>query len=116
MDARPRVVVVGAGFAGLETLFCLRHQLGDGVDLSLVSNDKNFVFRPDTIHIPFGADPKRSVVPLTRPLANTGVKVFRPRSSRAPSRGCRTTSAASRASTSTAGGFPARTASSPSAT
>jgi len=70
MGAKPKVVVIGGGFAGLETMFCLRHRLGDGVDLSLVSNDKNFVFRPDTIYVPFGADPKRFVVPLNRILAD----------------------------------------------
>lgn len=75
MDARPKVVIVGAGFAGLETVFCLRHRLGEAVELCLVSNDKNFVFRPDTIFIPFGADPKRFVVPLGRPLAGTGAQV-----------------------------------------
>jgi len=76
MGSNPRVVVIGGGFAGLETLFCLRHQLGDEVDLTLVSNDKNFVFRPDTIYVPFGADPKRFVVPLTRILASTRVEVL----------------------------------------
>jgi NADH dehydrogenase FAD-containing subunit len=75
VNTKPRVAVIGAGFAGLETIFCLRHLLGDSVELSLVSNDKNFVFRPDTIYIPFGADPKRFVVPLARPLANTGTRV-----------------------------------------
>ncbi len=76
METKPRVVVIGGGFAGLETMFCLRHQLGDGVDLSLVSNDKNFVFRPDTIYVPFGADPKRFVVPLNRVLADMRSEVL----------------------------------------
>jgi NADH dehydrogenase FAD-containing subunit len=71
MGAKPKVVVIGGGFAGLETLFCLRHQLGERVELALVSNDKNFVFRPDTIYVPFGADPKRFVVPLSKVLADT---------------------------------------------
>ena len=76
MGAKPRVVVIGGGFAGLETSFCLRHLLGDGVDLSLVSNDKNFVFRPDTIYVPFGADPKRFVAPLSGILADVRTEVF----------------------------------------
>jgi NADH dehydrogenase FAD-containing subunit len=70
MNAIPKVVVIGGGFAGLETAFCLRHLLGDGLDLTLVSNDKNFVFRPDTIYVPFGADPKRFVVPLSHVFAD----------------------------------------------
>lgn len=76
MGAKPRVVVIGGGFAGLETMFCLRHQLGDGVDLCLVSNDKNFTFRPDTIYVPFGADPKRFVVPLNRILEGLRAEVL----------------------------------------
>jgi sulfide:quinone oxidoreductase len=75
MGTQPRVAIIGAGFAGLETVYCLRHLLGDAVELSLVSNDKNFVFRPDTIFIPFGADPKRFVVPLARTLEGTGAQV-----------------------------------------
>lgn len=76
MGAKPRVVVIGGGFAGLETMFCLRHRLGDGVDLILVGNDKNFVFRPDTIYVPFGADPKRFVVPLSKVLADMRTEFF----------------------------------------
>jgi sulfide:quinone oxidoreductase len=38
MKATPRVVVLGGGFAGLETTFYLRHKLGDHVNLTLISD------------------------------------------------------------------------------
>lgn len=67
MKATPRVVVVGGGFAGLETLFYLRHTLGDRVNLTLLSDQDYFLFKPNTIYIPFGADPEQLKVDLNRP-------------------------------------------------
>jgi sulfide:quinone oxidoreductase len=48
------VVVLGGGFGGLEAAFYLRHRLGDRVDLTLVSDQDHFLFKPNTIYIPFG--------------------------------------------------------------
>lgn len=67
MSATPRVVVLGGGFAGLETIFYLRHKLGDKVDLTLVSEHDYFLFKPNTIYIPFGHDPEKFKVDLMRP-------------------------------------------------
>lgn len=47
-------LVVGAGFAGLETAFHLRHSLGDRVQLTIISEQPYFLFKPNTIYIPFG--------------------------------------------------------------
>lgn len=66
MTARPRVVVLGGGFGGLEATFYLRHRLGDRVDLTLVTEQDYFLFKPNTIYIPFGEDPERLKVPLDR--------------------------------------------------
>ncbi|HVA38949.1 MAG TPA: FAD-dependent oxidoreductase [Candidatus Dormibacteraeota bacterium] len=60
----PNVVVLGSGFGGLEATFYLRHRLGDRVDLTLVSDHDYFLFKPNTIYIPFGADPETFKVPL----------------------------------------------------
>ena len=54
---RLRVVILGAGFAGLETAFLLRMRLRDRVDLTVVSKSPSFTFRPNSIYVPFGADP-----------------------------------------------------------
>jgi len=68
MSATPRVVVAGGGFAGLEAAFLLRMRLGERVRIALISEAERFVFRPNSIYIPFGADPDSLVVKLAKPL------------------------------------------------
>ncbi|MFD5467227.1 NAD(P)/FAD-dependent oxidoreductase [Kitasatospora sp. NPDC127059] len=55
MNAKPHVLVVGGGFAGLETAFGLRYLLGDRVRISLAADREDFLFKPGTIYLPFGA-------------------------------------------------------------
>jgi len=74
MNAVPRVVVVGGGFAGLETLFYLRHRLGERVYLTLVSDRDYFVFKPNMIYIPFGADPAKSKLDLWAPVRRKNIE------------------------------------------
>ncbi|GBC84437.1 Sulfide-quinone reductase [bacterium HR11] len=64
---RPKIVVLGGGFGGLEAAFYLRFRLGDRVSITLVSDSDHFLFKPNTIYIPFGMDPERLRVPLERP-------------------------------------------------
>ena len=66
--AKARVAVLGAGFAGLETAFYLRHTLHDNVDLTLVSDRDHFLFKPNTIYIPFGEDPEKFKIRLDEPV------------------------------------------------
>jgi sulfide:quinone oxidoreductase len=68
MSEKPRITILGAGFAGLETAFLLRMRLRDQVDLTLVSEREAFTFRPNTIYVPFGADPDDLVVDLAKPF------------------------------------------------
>ena len=67
MSAVPRVLVLGGGFAGLETSFLLRMRAGSKVDITLVSDRDTFLFKPNTIYVPFGADPDSFLVPLRKP-------------------------------------------------
>jgi NADH dehydrogenase FAD-containing subunit len=67
MASRERIVILGGGFAGLETAFLLRHRLHDQVDVTLVSDRSKFLFRPNTIYIPFGLDPEELTIPLEEP-------------------------------------------------
>ena len=47
MPAKLSVVVAGGGFTGLETAFVLKHRLHDDVDITLVSDQEKFLFRPN---------------------------------------------------------------------
>jgi sulfide:quinone oxidoreductase len=67
-DNRPRVVVLGGGFGGLEAIFYLRKRLGRHAELTLVSDRDEFLFKPNTIYIPFGKEPERFVFPLAPTL------------------------------------------------
>jgi NADH dehydrogenase FAD-containing subunit len=68
MTDRPRITILGAGFAGLETAFLLRMRLRDRADLTIVSEHEAFTFRPNTIYVPFGAEPDDLVVDLSKPF------------------------------------------------
>jgi sulfide:quinone oxidoreductase len=74
MASKPHVTILGGGFAGLETAFYLRHELGDRVDLTLVSDRDHFLFKPNTIYIPFGEDPARFRIPLDRPTGRKQIE------------------------------------------
>ncbi|HSK15392.1 MAG TPA: FAD-dependent oxidoreductase [Gaiellaceae bacterium] len=77
MTAKSRIVVLGGGFAGLESTFLLRSRLGDRADLTLVSDSPNFLFKPNTIYIPFGADPSSLLIPLERPARKRDIRLVR---------------------------------------
>jgi NADH dehydrogenase FAD-containing subunit len=67
-------VILGAGFAGLETTFLLRMRMRDAADLTLVSEREAFTFRPNAIYVPFGADPADLVVDLATPFRRRHVE------------------------------------------
>jgi sulfide:quinone oxidoreductase len=64
----PRVVVLGSGFAGLETAFRLRQEAGDEVKLVVVSDTDDFLFKPGTIYLPFGEAAAKLRIPLARAM------------------------------------------------
>ncbi len=75
MSARPRIVILGGGFAGLESAFYLRTKLDGRADLTLVSDSPQFLFKPNTIYIPFGADPASLLIPLAGPAAKREIRL-----------------------------------------
>jgi NADH dehydrogenase FAD-containing subunit len=77
MHAKPQVLVLGGGFAALEASFLLRMRLHDQVDIRLVSDSDHFVFRPNSIYVPFGADPASLLVGLQRPLGRRRINFER---------------------------------------
>jgi sulfide:quinone oxidoreductase len=48
------VLVAGGGVAGLEALLALHDLAGDRVELTLLSPERDFVFRPTAVGSPFG--------------------------------------------------------------
>jgi len=79
MTPKPRIAVLGGGFGGLESLFYLKHKLGDRADLTLVSEEPKFLFKPNTIYIPFGEPPEKFVIDLTRPLEKQSIHFIKAR-------------------------------------
>jgi NADH dehydrogenase FAD-containing subunit len=66
MTNTQHIVILGAGFAGLEAAFLLRMRMRDHADLTVVSEQEAFTFRPNAIYVPFGADPADLVVDLSK--------------------------------------------------
>src|SRR5204862_7878772 len=58
---RPRVLVAGAGVAGLETLLALRALAGDRVDVTIVAPELRFVNRSMAVDQPFKPQRMRGV-------------------------------------------------------
>ena len=76
-NGKARVVVVGGGFAGLESAFLVRALLGARADLTLVSDQDDFLFKPNTIYIPFGARPESLLIPLAKPAVRRDIRLVR---------------------------------------
>jgi sulfide:quinone oxidoreductase len=59
-DTAPlRVVIAGAGVAGLEAMMALRALAGPRVDITVLAPSPEFVYRPVSVAEPFGAEPPR---------------------------------------------------------
>ncbi|MEO8969359.1 MAG: hypothetical protein ABI427_17710, partial [Solirubrobacteraceae bacterium] len=61
LGARPRILVAGAGVAGLESLLGLRALLGDRVEITLLAPDLKFVNRSMSVTQPFTPQRVRGV-------------------------------------------------------
>jgi len=76
-NGKARVAVVGGGFAGLESAFLVRSKLGARADITLVSDRDTFLFKPNTIYIPFGRDPSSLLIQLGKPTARRDIRLVR---------------------------------------
>ncbi|HXF65048.1 MAG TPA: FAD-dependent oxidoreductase [Caldilineaceae bacterium] len=74
--AKPQIVVLGGGFAGLETAFYLRMKLREAADITLVSDQDRFLYKPNTIYIPFGLDPEKLMIPLEGPTRRKNIHFY----------------------------------------
>ncbi len=79
MPSPPKVLILGGGFAALETAFLLRMRHRDDVDIRLISDRDDFLFRPNSIYVPFGADPGSLLVDLNKPLRRRDIDFERGR-------------------------------------
>src|SRR4051794_30137156 len=66
-----RVLVAGAGVAGLETMIALHELAGERVQVTLLTPDSEFVYRPMSVLQPF-AGPAPDARPLARIAADLG--------------------------------------------
>jgi sulfide:quinone oxidoreductase len=71
---RTRVVVLGAGFGGLELTTLLSEALGDGIDVVLVDKAGAFVFGFSKLDVMFGRQPAASVQHPYRDIVKPGVR------------------------------------------
>jgi sulfide:quinone oxidoreductase len=69
-DPGARVVILGGGVAGLEALLALHDLAGDRGQLTLVSADPEFVYKPMLVEEPFDLDPaaRHELAPLAAEL------------------------------------------------
>src|SRR5665213_3656600 len=66
-----RVVICGAGIAGVEGLLRLRRLAGDRIDAFLLSPEQHLDYRPLAVLEPFGAQPSRRY-PVERIVTDAG--------------------------------------------
>lgn len=58
----------------MEAAFYLRMRLAERAAITLVSAQDHFLFKPNTIYIPFGLDPETLKIPLERPTRRKGIE------------------------------------------
>ena len=78
-DAKPKVLVLGGGFGGLETAFSLRKMVRDEAAITLVSDLDHFYFKPNSIYVPFGLDPPNCGFRSSRPTQRKGIELVQAR-------------------------------------
>jgi sulfide:quinone oxidoreductase len=72
-----RVLVLGAGFGGLELSTMLSEELGDEVDVTLIDRSDGFVFGFAKLDVMFGRATRDAVQLAYREIAKPGVRVLR---------------------------------------
>jgi sulfide:quinone oxidoreductase len=71
--SRRRVVIAGAGVAGLETALALRSLAGGLVDVEIVAPERQFVYRAFAVAQPFGGDVRHA--PLDKLVDAAGARL-----------------------------------------
>jgi NADH dehydrogenase FAD-containing subunit len=74
-----RVLVAGGGLGGVETATELKRLLRDRVDVTVITPQTRFLFRPDTVYLPFARLVPGIQFPLETALARRGIGYLRGR-------------------------------------
>ena len=74
---QPRVLVLGAGFGGLELATLLSDEFGDGLDLTLIDGSDSFFFGFSKLDVMFGRTAPEAVHLEYRDIVKPGVRVLR---------------------------------------
>ena len=74
---KPRIVILGAGFGGLELATTLSDELGDEVDVTVIDKGDVFVFGYSKLDVLFGRTSPDAVRLAYRHLAKPGVRLLR---------------------------------------
>ena len=75
-----RIVILGAGFGGLELSTMLSEELGDTADVTLIDKSDAFVFGFSKLDVMFGRTMPDAVRLAYSEIAKPGVRVVRRRS------------------------------------
>ncbi len=75
--SKPRVVVLGAGFGGLELSTLLSEELGGGVDVTLIDKSDAFIFGFSKLDVMFGRTSLEAVRLPYRNFIKPGVRLLR---------------------------------------
>jgi len=74
---KPRIVVLGAGFGGLELTTLLSQALGDGIDLTLIDKSDSFIFGFSKLDVMFGLREPEAVRLPYASVAKPGVRMLK---------------------------------------
>jgi sulfide:quinone oxidoreductase len=74
---KPHIVVLGAGFGGLELTTLLSEEFGDGVDVTLIDKSDSFVFGFSKLDVMFGHKEPDAVRLRYARYAKAGVRLLR---------------------------------------
>ena len=72
-----RVLIAGAGVAGLEAMLALQALAGDRVEIELLAPNRHFTYRPLAVAEPFVPDTRAPRLALTQISADRGVRLHR---------------------------------------
>ncbi len=74
---KPRILILGAGFGGLELSTSLSEALGDGIDITLIDKSDGFVFGYSKLDMLFGRQSETMIRNPYAAFAKPGVRLLR---------------------------------------